>query len=1274
MRKTYNAPDQLSFDAAPETLAVAVLPETVAPIATPMAVAVVPMARPVVNFVAPEVPAASFVVNADGHLVRTAPDGAMVEAQVPAAHRPRVARLVALRDAARAVLHAELANGTVETVAPLRAALNAAYDTFREIYGFLNLETLTASGQIKVPNLQHFTADPGYPLVAALEVVSGDDVKVIEKAAIFTRPVVQPDLIPDVQSPDDALAVSLNQCGRVDVEYMAVLCHTSVTAVLRALDGRVFYNPLAGRHETRDEFLSGHVREKLAAIRALATMTTPYTLQIAALESVQPTDLAATDVHAALGAPWIPASDVVDFLEHLTGEQDCADVTVDADAAVWRVAPRTPEIVHSVRSTRTWGTARVNVFGLVAQSLNQRDVRLTHRVNEHTVLDAVATADAREKQAAIAAEFSDWMWTDADRTARLLRVYNDRYNGIVPRCFDGSHLTFPGMNTAFVMRPHQRNVVWRALVNGNTGMFHAVGSGKTANQAAIAMESRRLGQAKKPAIVTPASVVHQFAREFQMLYPLARLLVVSGEDFTRAETATLIARIATGDYDCVLLSHQAFARLPLSPETRERMLDRQLGAMRAVWEANPGRGAAMARLGYERQIAKLRAEQGMAGFFFEHSGIDLVIYDEAQAVKNIALPTQVLGLGERSSTRAMDMLFKSWYLQERTPRRGTILATGTPIANSFIETYSWQLMLAPSMLAKAGFASVDAWLATFAIRAPQLELAPTGGYRVFSRFSGFKNTPELTALFREVADVVTDAELDFPRPTMATGAIIPVAVPAAPELQEFNTRLMRRAATVRRGGVGRGRRRGGGNMLVLMGEWSKAAVDLRCVDVAAPETTPNKLRTVAGKVATIYTETADQRATQLVFCDTGIPGRDGFSAYDTLRDMMIDAGVAAEEIAFIHDATTARARTRLFRMVRDGVIRVLIGSTEKMGVGVNVQTRAIACHLVDTVWRGCDLLQRVGRVVRQDNMHAVVSVFAYLTEGTSDAYKMQAVERKARFEAQVLKGDPTLRVVEDVDAVVISFATMKAIATGNPRIIERAHVETQLARVERQFTQHTVQRAEAQRDLQWFPNRVTELRAEREKVAADCETRQDTTAERFTATLASGDVVTDRTVFGTRIAEAIKGVSDAVWRTYRAHHAVVGTVAGFTLSVEQQMGRDGFMNVVEAPELVLTGATQHRTDGRLQDAGVHGLTQRVEALAHHMPDALAKLDAKLSHVETERAELERLATAANPYEAERTRLATRLRELNEQLGIGTRDVAEEMEAERQADAGGRRAA
>ncbi|MBW7932186.1 MAG: hypothetical protein H3C62_00970 [Gemmatimonadaceae bacterium] len=1165
-------------------------------------------------------------------------------ALVPKSHQARVRALIALRETTRALLRAELAELDTDT---LRASLNAQYDAFRHEYGAINTLTFVRK-QPTYANLASFQRDPGAPLVAALEDVTEVDggVRTYAKAAIFFRAVVRPDRLPVATTAHEALAVSLNMTGSVDVEYMATLLRQPPHEILAALGDAVYFNPLSRAWETADAFLSGDVIGKRQALERLDAVR--YAAQIAALRAAEPAPLAAVDIRASLGAPWIPADVIASFIDSLTERADSALVVCAPETGRWNVTPRTR--TRGQRETRTWGAAGMDVYHLVHACLNQWDVRLTHVVEGRTVTDAVATATARDKQAEIRSAFETWVYADAERTERLVAVYNAKHARRVPRRFSGAHLTFPGLSAAFSPYPHQRDGVARALSAGVALLAWPVGSGKSFALAATAMESRRLGLAKKPWLATPAPLVMEIAREIQALYPLARLLVPTSADATRAGMAAFIARAAVGDFDLVIVSHDLLGRLPLSPTTRLAMLDREIALVdteAATVDDRRRVGALRAR--FQRQRDALLAEAAAPGALtFEAVGCDLLLTDEGHAFKNITLPGPFGVFNSEGAKRADDFKQKVWYLSQRTRGRGAVVATGTPIANSLVEAFVWGHVLMPERMAAAGFASLAPWIATFAKKELIAELGPLGTPRVRPQYVRFHNVPELRALLAEVADVVLESDLPFEKPMLRTGGLQSVVVPQSDEFRAITADILRRGARVQPG------RGNGAQTLTLMTEWNKCAIDPRLHSHPTRRPSVSKLTAVAEKVASIYRATATERGTQLVFCDVGVPDSQTFSAYAAMRDEMMAQGVAPEEIAFIHDAQTPRALARLMSAMRVGSVRVLIGSIPLMGSGLNVQQRLCAWHLVSIPWRPCDLEQALGRILRPGNEYfRTVDAFVYVTERSSDSYRLQKVEHKARVIAQVLKGDPHVREVEDIDDVVLTLAQIKALASGNPRLLERARVEAELVRTERMAREFARQQWEARREQSLLPVRRDGLARAIADVARDLPRFTVTAGDRFAATV-DGRVIVDRAVVHQMLDEACGRTHRAALRLGGAQECFIGQMSGFDFGVRvDRMGREA---------VLVRGAMTYEAEVPL-DGSPRNYCARVERLAARLGDFHAEWTAQLARVERELVEVAQFVATVNPHLSVVDRLRADLAALDRALGFVTdRHAVADIEA------------
>ncbi len=1038
-----------------------------------------------------------------------------------------LAALCDLRDTTAALLDAQVASLDDADHAHLQQQLNDRYDRYVAKYGPLNRFRLVRTGRTDPitgadkyrrlhPSMGGFNDDPDYHTVLALEHFD-PDAQTATRAPIFDQRVLAPSLTRHgADSAQDALAISLDESGRVDLQRIAELLGGTEEEALAQLADRVFRDPESGDLLPAEQYLSGDVRSRLDAARQAAEADPAFQLNIETLERVVPPDLAPADIDARLGAPWIPASDVEAFCAELLGghgiEVEHAPLT-----ATWVIAAPT-WTRRTVAATSEWGTARADAVVLIEASLNQRPATVYDTLENGTrVVNPAETIAAREKQEAIDARFGEWLWGDPQRAERLAAVYNRTFNATVVPRYDGAHLTLPGLSAAFSPHRHQRDAVWRVVSTGDTLLAHAVGAGKTATMVMAAMEQRRLGLVQKPAFAVPNHMLDQFARELLQLYPNARLLVASRDDASPAGRKSFVARCATGTWDAVVLTHSTFERIPLAPGTRAEFMSERIAQFRAaIAESAGGKGLTVKRL--EATLARLEARhQELAsahtkddGATFEQTGIDFVFIDEAHAFKNKSFPTRIQGVGGVGSKRAEDLDTKLWWLRRRSGGRVACFATATPIANSIAELYVAQTYLQPAALDGAGIGSFDAWAATFAATVAALELAPDGGsYRLTHRLARYRNVPELVTLARQVADVRTTEQLDLPVPRLRGERAETVVCEPSEELRDYVASLVDRAQAVRDRRVPPEE----DNMLKVTGDGRKAALDLRLVD-RRPDPAGGKIAAAANRIAAIHHTNAERTyldptgqpsprkgAMQFVFCDLGTPSAERWNVYDHLKALLVERGVPAERVRFIHAATNDRAKADLFAGCRDGRISVLVGSTEKMGVGTNAQDRAVALHHLDCPWRPADLEQREGRIRRQGNQNPEVEIVRYVTEGSFDIFMWQTVERKAAFIAQVMHGGTIARELDDIGDQALSYAEVKALATGNPHIVEKAGVDAEVAKLTRLRAAH-------QRDqsaLARTHSSATARAARLEREAALCRTaidqRVDTRGNHFAATI-----------------------------------------------------------------------------------------------------------------------------------------------------------------------------
>jgi N12 class adenine-specific DNA methylase len=1012
----------------------------------------------------------------------------------------RIKGMMAVRDAVRLVFRTQLDDAPEERITEARKLLNTIYDSFVSRYGALSSRD----------NLRAFSSDPDLPLLLSLETYDADERRA-QKTAIFERRTLERRKTAEhVETAAEALAISLNETGRIHWPLMEKLTGHSTRQLQRELDSLVYRNP-EGEWETADCYLSGDVRAKFRTAEAAALLDpSSYRRNVEALMEVQPVDLLPGDISARLGSSWIPTSDVKAFVAELLDTPE-RTITVSHSGAIatWAL---TIELYakSNVSNTTTWGTPRAVASDLIDDALNGRTPTIYDQIDKDTrVINQQETIAAREAQQKIKERFSEWIWQDGDRAQRLARLYNDRFNNIRLRTYDGSHLTFPGLNRSLLRRndldKHQKDAVWRALQSDNTLLAHCVGAGKTAVMAATAMEMKRLGLAAKPIIVVPNHLVEQWGAAFLALYPHAQLFVAGKEVFAAGNRQKAMSRIATGAYDAVIVSHGSFEKLPVSDATFERFVGKQIEQLEeAIYEARAEKGDNR-RIVKELEKAKKRLttklkeradrEHKDDAICFEQMGIDRIFVDESDLYKNLGFTskmTRIAGLPNTESNRALDMYMKTRYLAER--QGGIVFATGTPISNTMAEMYTLQRYLAPETLRAAGVEHFDAWAANFGEPVTSLELAPDGsGYRMHTRFAKFVNLPELLSMFRSFADVQTADMLHLPRPSIAGGKPHNTAAPGSPELKAFVETLVARAQKLRTSKIDPSI----DNMLKITGDGRKAALDMRLVD---PFSQPGdtKVSRAVEKISAAWAAGKERRLTQLVFCDLSTPNPDRFNVYDEIREKLIAQGIPAKEIAYIHDAETDIQKKNLFDAVNSGRVRILLGSTEKMGAGTNVQKRLIALHHLDAPWRPRDIEQREGRILRQGNDNPEIQIHRYVTEGSFDAYMWQVLETKARFINQVMNGSVTVRQAEDLEGGALTYAEIKAIASGNPAVMEKVKVDTEIRKLDQLRSSHINQQHNIRWQVKSLPEQIELARKYHAAVSADILTLDVHTDEEFT--------------------------------------------------------------------------------------------------------------------------------------------------------------------------------
>jgi N12 class adenine-specific DNA methylase/SAM-dependent methyltransferase len=1005
----------------------------------------------------------------------------------------RMAALLGLRDRARRVLQSQNDGWPEKDRTDARRELNWAYDRFTAMYGPINKTTFgeTERGRLvrRMPNLVKFREDPDAMLVMSLEEYDEATGRA-GKAAIMTKDVVgKKPLVTQVASAQEGLLVSLDQRGSVDLAFITSLYGKPEGQVVAELGDLIFHDPDTRTWQTADVYLSGNVRAKLAAAEAAGP---GYTRNAESLRAVQPEDVLPGDIDANLGAPWIPEGDVQAFAAELFRVGPTAvQVGHLKKDAVWSVdADYTAE--RSVAATSEYGTERANGTWLLELALNMKSPVVYDTIRagdrEERVVNQEATLAAREKQKQIKERFRAWVFSDPERTERLVRTYNDTYNNLRPRAFDGSHLDFPGMNQTIALKPHQADAVWRGMSSGNTLLGHAVGAGKTYTMAATGMKMKQAGLIKKPMYVVPNHLLEQFAREFMQLYPNARLLVAAKEDLTRLRRKMLTARIASGEWDGIVATHSSFERIGMSRGYQERFLREQIAEYDQLLCEGASSDAVRARRNLIKTIEKQKAAREAKlkdllaedkkddGLVFDELGADHLFIDEAQFFKNLETPTKmerVAGIQTGGSERAFDLYMKARYLHERHPAHGVTFATGTPISNTMVEMYTMQRYLDPEGLKARGIEHFDSWAATFGEVVDTMEISPDGStLRPRARFARFTNLPELQQLFRAFADVQTAEMLNLPRPRLEGGKAIVVACPMSEEQRALQQELVARYERLRWAKVDPRE----DNALAITTDGRKLALDARMLSADAPDFPTSKVNTLVDRVEAIWRASAAGRGTQIVFCDLGVhPTGWGYSAYEEVTRKLVVRGIPRAQVASIGDADSDAKKQALFEKVRSSQVRILLGSTQKMGTGTNVQKRLVALHHLDAPWKPAEVEQREGRILRQGNENEVVAIYRYVTQGSFDSFIWQALETKARFIAQIMTGDFAVRSAQDIGAQELSYAEVKAIASGNPAVLTLAETDAGLQRLTVLKKNHADEQFLARRNLRHLPDTIDGL-------------------------------------------------------------------------------------------------------------------------------------------------------------------------------------------------------
>ena len=1210
----------------------------------------------------------------------------MTKPDFNATAKERAKGMVELRDCVQKLISEQM-DGFIsdETIRQTQAELNTLYDGFTAKYGLINSRA----------NALAFAEDSSYYLLCSLEELD-EDKNLKSKADMFTRRTIRAhEAVTSVDTASEALALSISEKACVDMEYMSKLTGKSEDDIIDELNGVIFLDPVYGNWQTADEYLSGNVRQKLREAEQAAQDSPGYLPNVEALRQAQPKDLDASEIEVRLGATWIDPAYIREFMwetfETPFYQQRMIDVTYSAFTAEWNIRNKNAVSYSNIAAYMTYGTERANAYKILEDTLNLRDVRIydtKHDADgrERRVLNSKETTLAQQKQQAIKDAFRDWIWRDPDRRHTLVARYNELFNSTRPREYDGSHITFAGMNPEIRLREHQLNAVAHVLYGGNTLLAHEVGAGKTFEMVAAAMESKRLGLCHKSLFVVPNHLTEQWSGEFLRLYPSANILVATKKDFEPKNRKKFCARIATGEYDAVIIGHSQFEKIPVSMERQQRLLAeqifeveeglRELKSQRA--ERFTIKSLERTKRGLEAKLKKLQDSSRKDDVVtFEQLGVDRLYVDEAHNYKNLFLYTKmrnVAGLSATDAQKSSDMLLKCRYIDEITDSRGVVFATGTPVSNSMTELYTMMRYLQHDAIRGKGLAHFDCWASTFGETQTAIELAPEGtGYRARTRFAKFFNLPELMTLFKEAADIKTSDQLNLPTPT----PIYHNEVAQPTEIQkQMVQELSERAARVHAQLVDPGT----DNMLKITSDGRKLGLDQRIINPDLPDDPNSKVNRCVDNIHRIWQDGQADRLTQLVFCDlstpktgaTGAkaaktaggnldspelnalerlidkdnPDEPGFTVYDDIREKLVARGIPREQIAFIHEANTETRKKELFAKVRSGQVRVLMGSTFKMGAGMNVQDRLVALHDLDCPWRPGDLEQRSGRIIRQGNRNKEVHIYRYVTESTFDAYLWQTVENKQKFISQIMTSKSPVRSCEDVDETALSYAEIKALCAGDERIKEKMDLDVDVARLKLMKASHQSQQFRLEDNLlRHFPEQIRQNESFVEGFTADMQTLagHPHPVDGFAGMEVKGDLLTDKDNAGAAILEAFKDAKGM-------EPVPIGSYRGFAMSLTvEDFGRDFI--------LTLKGKMNHRvTLGK--DA--RGNLTRIDNALNAMPDRLQNvrntLDALTAQMETAKAELGK----PFPQEDELRTKSARLAELNAELNIDDRTPMEQM--------------
>ena len=1173
---------------------------------------------------------------------------------VSATAEQRIRGLIGIRDCVRKLIEYQTEDYPETMIQAEQAHLNTLYDSFAEKYGRINSRA----------NSSAFSTDNAYYLLSSLEVRDSEG-NFLRKADMFSKRTIRQKIsVTSVDTASEALALSLAEKAKVDMPYMMELTHKSEEEILSDLKGVIFLNPeydgnedVAHKYLPADEYLSGNLREKLRTARAFAETDEGYTVNVQSLEAVQPVDLTASEISVRLGAAWLPPEVVRDFTFELLRtpyyQRRNIKVHYSTYTGEWNIDGKSLDR-GNVRSENTFGTERINAYKIIEETLNLRDVRIFDYEYDDSgkkvaILNTKQTAIAQGKQEQIKQEFADWIWSDPNRRERLTTLYNEKFNSIRPREYDGSHLNFVGINPEITLRPHQVNAIAHILYGGNTLLAHVVGAGKTFEMVAAAQESKRLGLCQKSLFVVPNHLTEQWAAEYLQLYPAANILVATKKDFETKNRKRFCSRIATGDYDAIIIGHSQFEKIPMSQERQKFILEQQkqeiLDGIREL-KRNNGDNFSVKQLERSRKSIQQRLEklndQSRKDdvITFEELGVDRIFVDEAHMFKNLAAFTKmrnVAGISQTEAQKSSDLYMKCRYLDELTGGRGVVFATGTPISNSMVELYTMQKYLQYNTLKENDLLHFDAWASTFGETVTAIELAPEGtGYRAKTRFAKFYNLPELMSMFKEIADIQTADMLKLPVPEVEYHNVV---LKPSEQQKEIVASLSQRAEKVRNKQVDSNE----DNMLVITNDGRKLALDQRLINPMLPDSDTGKVAVCAENVYNIWERTAAQKSTQMVFVDLSTPHNDGqFNVYDDLKKKLLGKGIPESEIAYIHNAKTEAAKKELFGKVRSGEVRVLIGSTQKMGAGTNAQRKLIALHHMDCPWRPSDLQQREGRIIRQGNENPKVDIYTYVTENTFDSYLYQLVEGKQKFIGQIMTSKSPVRSAEDIDETALSYAEIKALCSGNPHIKEKMDLDIEVQKLKLLRSNHMSQRYALEDQLiRKFPKEIASMHQWIDGLEADMALLKDKTqpnADGFCPMVIGGQTYTEKKAAGAAILEACNALTSA-------DPVPLGSYRGLKLT----LCFDSFEKLFKiSMQGTLTYKVGLGTD-------VFGNIQRMDNLLESMPTRQLDYKEKLKNLEIQVENAKQEIAKPFPREDELKEKSARLDQLNILLNMDKRE-------------------